>query len=111
MYESIQNIPFLDGEKPSQGKNYKEDDCQQPYYKFVKTRRIYFKGKELYELKMTQYWFVNQNLPLFNALPYHMMLSQYQKDDRKNSASNADDNGLNDGLSSEPTKLVACGRK
>jgi hypothetical protein len=55
MYESIQNIPFLDGEKPSQGKNYKEDDCQQPYYKFVKTRRIYFKGKELYELKMTQY--------------------------------------------------------
>jgi hypothetical protein len=40
-----------------------------------------------------------------------MMLSQYQKDDRKNSASNADDNGLNDDLSSEPTKLVACGRK
>lgn len=85
-------------------KKYKEDEPEQPYYKFVKVRKIFLNGKGLYELKLVQYCFVNSTLPLFNAVPLNMMLTESEEKRRRRLSSLKDDQG-------DDSNIIACGRK
>lgn len=103
-------------EKHTKGvsKNYKEDEVAGPYYKFVKVRKIYYKGKGIYELKLIQYLFLNQNLPLFNALPCQFLLAQDKsKNELYQDESFSDDEGdfTNDNVQNDQLRIIACGRK
>jgi len=73
-------------------KKFKGDNFEQPYYKFVKVRKIFLNGKGLYELKLVQYCFTNSNLPLYNAVPLNMMLTESEEKKRRRLSSLKEDN-------------------
>ncbi|CAI2361252.1 unnamed protein product [Moneuplotes crassus] len=86
-------------------RKFREDEFEQPYYKFVKVRKIFLNGKGLYELKLVQYCFVNSNLPLYNAVPLNMMLTE-NEEKRKQRLPSIGEAGVDDSYN-----VLACGRK
>jgi len=86
---------------------FKGEKQDQPYFKFVKVRKIFLNGKGLYELKMVHYCFVNSNLPLFNALPYHLMISENEEEAKRKYSNFHNEANSNNGTS----QIIACGRK
>ena len=56
---------------------------------------------------MVQYCFVNQNMPLFNAVPYHLMLTENEERQRRKMSAQVEEYGSNSGSG----QIVAWGRK
>jgi hypothetical protein len=78
-FEMAPKLSPLTVENKLISKNYKEDEGTSPYFKLVKVRKILYRGKEVFQLKMTHYLFLSPNLPLFNTLPYQLMLKQLEE--------------------------------